>query len=100
VEEQCAGRLAQIRKAKTSQALTSAYERLKATLILFSELEILNYDARADDRFQEFRRTGLRISTQDLRIASIALAHSGILLTRNLQDFEKVPGLMIQNWSI
>ncbi|NJN13673.1 MAG: type II toxin-antitoxin system VapC family toxin, partial [Richelia sp. RM2_1_2] len=38
--------------------------------------------------------------TQDLRISSIVLSCDGILLTRNLQDFEKVPGLKIQNWSI
>lgn len=100
VEEQCAGRLAQIRKAATPQALTSAYERLKATLILFSDLEVLDYDMKADARFQEFRRTGLRIGTQDLRIAAIVLTHNGILLTRNLRDFEKVSELTVQDWSI
>ncbi len=100
VEEQCAGRLAQIRKATTPQALTSAYERLKATLILFSDLEVLDYDVRADERFWELRRNGLRIGTQDLRIASVVLTHNGILLTRNLQDFEKVPRLAVQDWSI
>ena len=99
VEEQCAGRLAQIRKATTPQALTSAYERLKATFILFSDLGVLDYDVRADDRFREFRRTGLRIGTQDLRIATIVLTRNGILLTRNLQDFEKVSGLVVQDWS-
>lgn len=100
VEEQLAGRLAQIRKAKTPQALISSYERLKATFVLFSDLEILDYGSRADERFREFRKAGIRIGTQDLRIASITLAHNGILLTRNLQDFEKVSGLSIQDWSI
>lgn len=100
VEEQCAGRLAQIRKATTPQTLTSAYERLKATFVLFSDLEVLDYDIRADDRFRALRKVGLRIGTQDLRIAAIALTHVGILLTRNLQDFEKVPELVVQDWSI
>jgi tRNA(fMet)-specific endonuclease VapC len=100
VEEQLAGRLAQIRKAKTSQNLISAYEYLKMTFILFSNLEILDYEARADDRFREFRKAGLRIGTQDLRIATIALVNNGILLTRNRRDFEKVSGLVIQDWSI
>lgn len=100
VEEQCAGRLAQIRKATTPQTLTSAYERLKATFVLFSDLEVLDYDIRADDHFRASRKAGLRIGTQDLRIAAIALIHNGILLTRNLQDFEKVPGLAVQDWSI
>jgi tRNA(fMet)-specific endonuclease VapC len=39
------------------------------------------------------------LSYQDLKIASITLAYNGILLTRNLQDFEKVPELNIQNWT-
>lgn len=35
------------------------------------------------------------MSTSDLKIASIALAHDATLLTRNLHDFTKVPGLRI-----
>lgn len=44
VEEQYAGRLAQIRKATTPQALVGAYGKLKEIFTLFSELEILEYD--------------------------------------------------------
>lgn len=99
VEEQYAGRLAQIRKASTPEILVTAYGKLKATFEMFSDLEILNYDFQASEHFRNFRQAGIRIGTQDLRIASITLAQSGILLTRNLKDFEKVPGLVIQDWS-
>ena len=34
----------------------------------------------------------------DLKIASICLVHDGLLLTRNLSDFAKVPGLRVENW--
>jgi tRNA(fMet)-specific endonuclease VapC len=100
VEEQCAGRLAQIRKAVTPISIASAYQYLKDTIALFSDLEILDYDVIAEEHFRVLRRSGLRIGTQDLRIAAIALVHDGILLTRNLCDFEKVPKLMVQDWSI
>jgi tRNA(fMet)-specific endonuclease VapC len=41
-----------------------------------------------------------RISAIDLRIASIALSNDGILLTRNLSDFGKVPNRKAEDWSI
>lgn len=100
VEEQYGGRLAQIRKAQNPEALILAYERLTATFALFSQLEILKYDRSADDRFRRFRQEGIRIGTQDLRIASICLAHGGIMVTRNQKDFGQVPGLMIEDWSL
>jgi tRNA(fMet)-specific endonuclease VapC len=100
VEEQYTGRLAQIRKAKTPEVLVAAYDRLIATVSFFSELEILPYNLFADNSFRQFRQRGIRIGTQDLRIASITLAHNGIVITRNRKDFEQVPGLTIEDWSL
>jgi tRNA(fMet)-specific endonuclease VapC len=99
VEEQYAGRLAQIRKSQTPDVLISAYDRLKASFSLFSQLEILEYNRAADDYFRQFRSQRVRIGTQDLRIASIAIAQGGIVLTRNRKDFEQVAGLTIEDWS-
>lgn len=44
------------------------------------------------------RKKRVRIDTQDLKIASIALVHDALLLTANLRDFQKVPGLRVENW--
>jgi tRNA(fMet)-specific endonuclease VapC len=99
-EEQYGGRLAQIRKAQNPEALILAYDLFAATFSLFSQLEILKYDQSADDYFRQFRQQGIRIGTQDLRIASIALAHGGIIVTRNQKDFGQVPGLTIEDWSL
>jgi tRNA(fMet)-specific endonuclease VapC len=100
VEEQFAGRLAQIRKATVPQNLISAYAFLKLTLLFLSDLDVLDYNTSAEEHFREFKILGLRVGTQDLRIAAITLAHQGVLLTRNRCDFEKVPGLILQDWSI
>jgi tRNA(fMet)-specific endonuclease VapC len=100
VEEQYGGRLAQIRKAQNPEALILAYDLLTATFSLFSQLEILKYDRSADGYFRQFRQQGIRIGTQDLRIASIVLAHGGIIVTRNQKDFGQVPGLTIEDWSL
>jgi tRNA(fMet)-specific endonuclease VapC len=39
------------------------------------------------------------MGTLDLKIAVIVLAHVATLLTRNLADFRKVPGLRIEDWT-
>jgi tRNA(fMet)-specific endonuclease VapC len=33
-----------------------------------------------------------------LKIAATALVHDALLLSANLRDFERVPGLRIENW--
>ncbi|MBW4643029.1 MAG: type II toxin-antitoxin system VapC family toxin [Goleter apudmare HA4340-LM2] len=100
VEEQLRGRLAQVAEAKDGNTLSSAYQRLVETVMLLSEFQILEYDETSRDIYQTLKKQRIRVGTQDLRIASITLAYNGILLTRNIRDFDKIPGLNIQDWSI
>jgi tRNA(fMet)-specific endonuclease VapC len=99
-EEQLRGRLAQIAEAKNDSKQGVAYQWLTKTIIFLSGFQILQYDAQAQALYQTLKTQRIRIGTQDLRIASIVLAHQGILLTRNRRDFEKVPGITIQDWSL
>jgi tRNA(fMet)-specific endonuclease VapC len=41
---------------------------------------------------------GSRIGPYDLLIASIARAHSLTLVTHNTSEFQRVPGLLIDDW--
>ncbi|MDZ7969371.1 MAG: hypothetical protein RM368_31240 [Nostoc sp. DedSLP03] len=91
--------MAQVADAKEGVLQSNAYQRLVETVILLSEFNVLQYDEKSQGIYQNFRTQRIRIGTQDLRIASIVLANKGILLTRNLRDFEKVPGLNIEDWS-
>ena len=102
IEEQVKGRLAQVAEAKTKdgEALINAYQRLVETVMLLSEFQVLQYNQKSCAIYQSLKAQRIRIGTQDLRIASITLAHNGIFVTRNLQDFKKVPNLVIQDWSI
>ena len=34
----------------------------------------------------------------DLKIAAIARVYDALLLASNLRDFERVPGLKVENW--
>ncbi len=36
----------------------------------------------------------------DLKIAAIALANNATVLTKNIQDFGRVPGLGVEDWSL
>ncbi|MBX3142511.1 MAG: type II toxin-antitoxin system VapC family toxin [Trueperaceae bacterium] len=42
--------------------------------------------------------TGTPIGPMDTLIAGTALANSAILVTGNLREFERVPGLRVANW--
>ena len=46
----------------------------------------------------DLRREGRLIGANDLLVASIALAHGISLVTHNLQEFERVQGLTLEDW--
>jgi tRNA(fMet)-specific endonuclease VapC len=100
VEEQLRGRLAQVAEARDEARKAIAYQWLTATLTLLSEFQVLEYDEKAQAIYQTLKEKRLRVGRQDLRIACIVFANEGTLLTRNLRDFEKIPGILNQNWSI
>lgn len=98
-EEQLYGRLNLIRRAKSPETLISAYQWLQETLDDFKTANILDFNAQAISLYQELLNQKIRIGTQDLRIAAIALSVNGILITRNQRDFAKVPNLVFEDWS-
>ncbi len=98
LEEQLRGWLAQIKRATTPDAEIQAYEKLLGRFRFFERWTILPWTRESSDPFQRLRSVRSRIGTMDLRIASIALAHDATLLTRNVRDFEQVPGLRVENW--
>ena len=97
-EEQCRGWLAFIASASSSPQQIDAYQRLSRHLRLYLQLIVLEFDAAAVGQYQRLRKARIQIGTLDLRIASIVLAHDATLLSRNLKDFQKVPGLTVENW--
>jgi tRNA(fMet)-specific endonuclease VapC len=76
------------------------YSRLSAFLAFFKSVPVLDYTADAAQRFSKIRGLKLRVGTMDLKIASIAISENGLLLSRNLIDFEQVPGLQVEDWTI
>ena len=99
LEEQMYGRLSEIKRATSAISLINAYARLEITLDYFKSVQVLPFDQNAHTSFEGLIRQKLRVGTQDLRIAAIALSVNGIVVTRNQKDFGKVPNLQVENWA-
>jgi tRNA(fMet)-specific endonuclease VapC len=99
-QEQISGRFEQIQRSKNSAALVRAYQLFNQTIDYFKPWQFLDYDDRAEQHFQAARKSGIRIGTMDLRIAAICIVHDAILVTRNRKDFQQVPGLKFEDWSV
>ncbi|MFO0893088.1 MAG: type II toxin-antitoxin system VapC family toxin [Isosphaeraceae bacterium] len=97
VEESIRGRLAQLSRASDGPTRIRRYAMLGETIQLFASIPVIPYDTEAESRFDAIRK--LRIGSQDLRIAAIALANQLTLVTRNRRDFSRIPGLTIDDWS-
>jgi tRNA(fMet)-specific endonuclease VapC len=97
--EQIQGRMAVIRRVKDEFVASRSFFRLQETLNFYAPLQVLAYSEEAAQIFQSLRQQKIRIGTQDLRIASIALSFNAIVATRNSKDFAKVPNLIIEDWS-
>ncbi len=67
-----------------------------------SRLEVLPYGARAAQHYGQIRaaleRSGQTIGVNDLHIAAQARSEGLTLVTNNLGEFERVPGLLVDNW--
>jgi tRNA(fMet)-specific endonuclease VapC len=99
-EEQTRGWMSYVARAKTVAQEIEAYARLKIHLHSFRNILVLDFDERAGVEYQRLRQSRLRIGTMDLKIAAITLAHEATLLSKNLSDFGKVPGLKVADWTV
>jgi tRNA(fMet)-specific endonuclease VapC len=95
-EEQVRGWLTLIKRAKP-QDLSGAYVRLQALLQEFNIRPMLMFDDAAARILQGFSRS-LRVSEMDRRIAAIAMSHDEVLISSNVADFGRIPGLRVEDW--
>lgn len=83
-------------RRKGSAVLTQRVERLLATMV------VLPFDEPADEHYADIRavleRAGTPIGSNDLFIAAHARSRGLTLVTHNLREFERVPGLKVADW--
>lgn len=83
-------------KRKGSHALTRRVEQLLATM------NVLPLDAPADQHYADMRAAlehgGTPIGNHDLFIAAHARSLGMTLVIHNMREFERVPGLQVEDW--
>jgi len=85
-------------------AKSAAVEKNQAALEKFLlPLDILPYDALAAEHYGPLRAylesRGTPIGPMDLMIAAHALSQNLMLVTNNLKEFKRVPGLRVEDWA-
>ena len=85
--------------ARRSQRVT---ENLTLLSRFFAPLLSLPFDDACAEQYGILRASlaavGRPIGPNDLLIAATALAHGLTLVTHNVREFSRVPGLKIENW--
>jgi tRNA(fMet)-specific endonuclease VapC len=99
VEEELTGWYTKLRRAKKRDQFARAYQRLADLVAFLSQFRILAFPEPAIVRYEQLRTSLRKMNKNDLRIAAIALEHVGTIITRNIRDFQQVPGLPIEDWS-
>ena len=87
--------------ARKYEAPADRVSRVQAAL---SPYVSLPFDNAAAEHYAEIRdsleRSGTIIGANDLLIASIARAHNLTVATGNVDEFSRVPGLQVEDWTV
>ena len=75
------------------------YDRLTVAVRSLSRLPILSFTEAAIGRSKALQACKLNVGKMDLCIAAIALEHHANVVTRNVRDFQRIPNLVVEDWS-
>ena len=100
VEEQLSGWYTQLRRAKRRDVLARVYQRLATNVEHLAGTPILSFTEPAILRYGQLKALSLNVGKKDLCIAAITLENGGVLVSRNLRDFRRIPNLTVEDWSV
>jgi tRNA(fMet)-specific endonuclease VapC len=76
---------------------------LKIVNAFLSLYEIVHFDKKAAEYYAvvraELEHKGQIIGSNDIVIAATTLANAGILVTHNVNEFSRINGLMLDDWT-
>lgn len=97
-EEMMRGWLAEIHGTLNARSQVPLYHQLFRVFEAFDDWDVLKWTNESADVYVGLVRQRLRVKTMDLKIAAIAIQNDATLLSRNLKDFVRVPGLVVEDW--
>jgi tRNA(fMet)-specific endonuclease VapC len=100
VEEQLGGWYTLLRNTTQRDQVAIAYQSLADNIPFLAKFNILSYSVPSQLQFENLVTMKLNVRKMDLRIAAIALEHGATVVSRNVRDFQRVPGLAIEDWSV
>ncbi len=75
---------------------------IKRVREFLARMELLEFSTQASEKFGRIRgdleAKGSLVGDFDIMIAAIALTHNQRVLTRDLEHFQKIPGLTVETW--
>jgi tRNA(fMet)-specific endonuclease VapC len=77
-------------------------DNLRAVEQFAMRLDVLPFDARAANQYGQLRaeleRAGTPCGVHDMQIGAHARGEGLILVTNNRREFDRMPGLRVENW--
>lgn len=100
IEEVMRGWMAAIRRTRDPIRQINYYGQLRQLFRFFATWQVFDWTLESAAQFRDLKTARTRAGTMDLKIACIALTNDAVLLTRNLKDFDSVPGLRVVDWLV
>lgn len=100
VDEVLSGWYTMLRKAKTTQSQAKAHSSLAESFEVLSRFSVISMTQTSLEVARDLIKSRLNIGSTDLKIAALALELDATVVTNNLRDFSRVPGLKVEDWSV
>ena len=99
VEEQFYGWLKELSAARSVTEFAKASRSLTRAVRLWGRFQISPETESSRTMLQQLVRLKLNVGKNDLRIASVVFDLGAILVTHNLVDYRRIPGLRFEDWA-
>jgi len=99
IEESLGGWYAKLRQARTNVDQADAAELMADAFMLLAQFPVRSVTLASLDQFDRLVKQRLNIGRMDLKIASLALELDATVVSSNMRDFGRVPGLKVEDWA-